>query len=156
MGLGDPRRPAACQSRQCFVQSGDQLWRSVVRAINEAQRWASVGSRIFGTSAPYPPSPAANEISTWLYTVTIRRAFVRSTEHTLLQAESNRLMLPSHYQSAFPRRRVALTSRLRQLPARPIPTTSSSNPLPVCACRVPDTPWQDRPPSVVSPQRSRY
>jgi hypothetical protein len=41
------------------------------------------------------------EISTWLYTVTLRRAFVRHTGHTLSGSESNRLVLPSHYQSGI-------------------------------------------------------
>ena len=47
---------------------------------------------------PFPTLAGAYEISTRSYTVTLRRAFVPDTGHTLCGPESNRLMLPSHYQ----------------------------------------------------------
>ena len=63
---------------------------------------------------PFPTLADAYEISTRLYTVTIRRAFVRYTERTLCGSESNRLVLPSHCQIGISppegRARLSLTS----------------------------------------------
>ena len=47
---------------------------------------------------PFPTLADAYEISTRFYAVTVRRAFVHNTGHTLYGSESNRLMLPSHCQ----------------------------------------------------------
>ena len=48
---------------------------------------------------------------TALYTVTLHRAFVRNTEHTLYGSDSNRSNAAlAIARSAFPRRRVVLTS----------------------------------------------
>ena len=93
-----------------------------------------------------------SETSTWLYTVTMRRAFVRHSGHTLYGTESNRRVLPSHYQIGIAPPQGCAHFSLRQLPTRPsptaIPTTSSTNLLLESSCRVLDTAWQDRPPSV--------
>ncbi len=97
------------------------------------------------------------KISTRLYTVTMRRAFVRHTGHTLYGPESNRLVLPSHYQIGIAPPEGCAHFSLRQLPTRPYrpyPTRSSANPLPGSSCRVPDTAWRDHPPSAESPQHS--
>ena len=104
---------------------------------------------------PLPHPRRRCEISTWLYTVTIHRAFVRLTGHTLYGSESNRLMLPSHYQIGISPPEGCAHFSCRRLPSRPSPTKRSANLLPVFACRVPGTAWQDHPPSAGLPQHSR-
>lgn len=47
---------------------------------------------------PLPTLADAYDISTRLYTITLRRALVPGTGPTLCEPGSNRPMLPSHYQ----------------------------------------------------------
>jgi hypothetical protein len=57
-----------------------------------------------------------SEISTRLYTVTVRRAFVLRAGHTLYGTGSNRLVLPSHYQIGIAPPEGCAHFSLRQLP----------------------------------------
>jgi hypothetical protein len=65
----------------------------------ETQKERSVETSLDGLGrVPLSHPRRRSEISTRLYTVTMRRAFVRHTGHALYGSESNRLVLPSHYQ----------------------------------------------------------
>jgi hypothetical protein len=50
------------------------------------------------TSAPYPPSPPQRDQHTVVHRLQCCRAFVRRAGHTLYGPESNRLVLPPHFQ----------------------------------------------------------
>ena len=107
------------------------------------------------TSAPDPPSPTLtrsargctrSQYPVDLYTVRGIRCTGRSRTDECC---------PRTTSPAFPRRRVVLASRLRQLPARPTPTTSSTNPLPGCVYRARGILSPAHPPSAELPPRSQ-
>src|SRR5712692_884092 len=110
---------------------------------------------VFWTSAPYPPSPTLRDQHTVVHghhTPCVCTRYGAYAVRVGVEPSSAALALPA---GISPPEGCAHLS-LRQLPSHPIPTMSSTNPLPVYACRAPDTPWQDHLPSAVSPQRSRY
>jgi len=135
-----------------------------------ATTYAPTHFRIIGEIAadvdecPLPTLAAAPRSAHGCTRLQCCRAFVRHAGHTLYGPESNRLVLPPHFQIGIAPPEGCAHFSLRQLPTRPCPptcpttspTASSANLLPGSSCRVRDIAWRDRPPSAESRQHSPY